>query len=425
MKVSPVALSAHYKLLVIGGGASGCAVSHHFAKTLPKNQVAVVEPSTKHYYQPGFTLVGGGLMDFKSLVREQHDLIHPNSTWINEGVHQFHPEQSKILTTSGEEISYDYLVIATGLQLRYDMVKGLPEALNTPGVCSIYHPKYAQKTFEEIQHFKGGNAIFTFPNTPIKCAGAPQKICYIAEDYFTRHGKRAEATVMYNTTLGRIFGVEKYAHALSEIVKARNIQLNTRHNLVEVKPDTREAVFQLLDSEGKPTSNYKTIEYGLLHVGPPCSPIAPLREAASTGLTDANGWVNVDPLSLRSVKYDNVFGIGDCLNTPNAKTAAAISSQFKALRKNLRNVMDGKEVIVQYDGYASCPLVVDSRHAILAEFNSAGPLETLPVNQAKPMVISYLMKRYLMPFLYWNFLVKGLWNGPATIRKILHLGMSK
>uniref|UniRef100_A0A1I7XZP7 Sulfide:quinone oxidoreductase, mitochondrial n=1 Tax=Steinernema glaseri TaxID=37863 RepID=A0A1I7XZP7_9BILA len=425
MKVSPVVLNAHYKLLVVGGGASGCAISHHFAKCLPKNQVAVLDPSTKHYYQPGFTLVGGGLMNFNSLVRQERDMIHPNSTWINEGVQQFRPELSKILTTSGEEITYDYLVIATGLQLRYDMVKGLPEALDTPGVCSIYHPKYAQKTFKELERFQSGNAIFTFPNTPIKCAGAPQKICYIAEDYFTKHGKREGATVMYNTTLGRIFGVEKYAKALTKIVETRNIQLNTRHNLVEVKPQEREAVFQLLDSEGKPTDNYKTYEYSLLHVGPPCSPIAPLREAVSTGLTDANGWVNVDPLSLQSVKYDNVFGIGDCLNTPNAKTAAAISSQFKALRKNLHSVMDGKGVVAQYDGYASCPLVVDSRHAILAEFNSAGPLETLPVDQAKPMVISYFMKRYLMPFLYWNFLVKGLWNGPATIRKILHLGMSK
>ncbi|TMS35560.1 hypothetical protein L596_002938 [Steinernema carpocapsae] len=425
MKISPSFLNADYKLLVVGGGASGCAVSHHFAKILPKNQVAVVDPSKKHYYQPGFTLVGGGLMNFDSLVREEKDMIHPNSTWINAGVKRFLPKENKIQTTEGKDISYDYLVIATGLQLRYDMIKGLPEALDTPGVCSIYHPTYAQKTFKELQQFKGGNAIFTFPNTPIKCAGAPQKICYIAEDYFRLHGNREKANIIYNTTLGTVFGVPKYAKALMEVVNSRNIQLNTRHNLVEVKPDDRVAVFQLLDNEGKPTDQFKNFEYSLLHVGPPCSPIEPLREASSTGLTDVNGWVNVDPLSLRSVAYENVFGIGDCLNTPNAKTAAAVSSQFKAVRKNLRSAMDGKGSVAQYDGYASCPLVVDSKHAILAEFNGAGPLETLPIDQGKPLRLSYYMKRYLMPFLYWNFLVKGLWNGPATIRKLLHLGMSK
>jgi sulfide:quinone oxidoreductase len=65
-------------------------------------------------------------------------------------------------------------------------IKGLPEAFSTDGVCSIYHPDYVSSTFRAIENFPGGNAIFTFPNTPIKCAGAPQKICYLTDAYLRK-----------------------------------------------------------------------------------------------------------------------------------------------------------------------------------------------------------------------------------------------
>jgi len=414
---------AQVKLAIVGGGCGGSAIAARFSRVLGSGQVAVIEPQKEHYYQPGFTLVAGGIMQLESLIREEKDVLPSRVKWIQSSVDEFNPSKNQLKLSNGETVDYDFLVIATGIELRFDMIKGLPAALDTKGVCSIYSPKYAQKTFQEIQSFKGGKALFTFPNTPIKCAGAPQKICYLAEDYWRKHGIRGKVDISYNTTLAKIFGIEVYANALMKIINSRGIKLNTRTNLIAVDPERRVATFELLDENGRTVEK----EYDLLHVGPPCSPVESLRKAAASEdkLVDANGWVDVDPKTLQSRAYKNVFAIGDCTNTPNAKTAAAIASQFRALKKNLSAVINGKPLTAQYDGYASCPLVVSSNKVILAEFGPNGPMETLPINQARPMIISYWMKKYIMPVLYWKLLVKGYWNGPSTIRKILHLGLTK
>uniref|UniRef100_A0AC34GX22 Peptidase S1 domain-containing protein n=1 Tax=Panagrolaimus sp. ES5 TaxID=591445 RepID=A0AC34GX22_9BILA len=410
MKFSQKLFQENYKLAIVGGGSAGTAVASYFSRILGSNKIVLIEPKKQHYYQPGFTLVGGGFMTLEQIVRSEDSLIPKNVKWIQSSVAEFQPEQNKLNLNDNTAVRYDYLVIATGLQLRYDIIKGLPAALETPGVCSIYDPKYAEKTFKEISSFSKGNAIFTFPNTPIKCAGAPQKICYIAEDYWRRHGKRDGIEVSYNTTLGKVFAVEKYANVLAQIVKDRNIQLNTRYNLAKVDSDKRIATFEILNEDSVPTGKEEQVEYDLLHVGPPCSPINSLMKAAETknGLTDAKGWVSVNPKTLQGTTFANIFAIGDCANTPNAKTAAAISSQFRALKANLKSAMENRPLTSEYDGYASCPLVVSSNKVVLAEFTPEGPLETFPFNQAQPLWISFLMKRYLMPFLYWNFLVKDV-----------------
>uniref|UniRef100_A0A0M3IPI6 Sulfide:quinone oxidoreductase, mitochondrial n=1 Tax=Ascaris lumbricoides TaxID=6252 RepID=A0A0M3IPI6_ASCLU len=329
-------------------------------------------------------------------------------------------------------------MVAPGLELRYDMVEGLPEALKLKGVNSIYLPELAQKTDQELHSFKGGHALFTFPNTPIKCAGAPQKIMYISDEIFRQIGVRDKTKITYCTSLGRVFGIKKYADALMKIVESKNIELNVRRNLIKVDPITRTATFEILDDDAVSTGKTVSFKYDFLHAAPPCSPVKPLRDCHE--LTDNKGWLDVDPDTLLSKKFDNVFGMGDCLNTSNAKTGAAISSQMRVMSKNLPALLHGKPLtgkydgyascplmvaMNKYDGYASCPLMVAMNKVILAEFNSDGPLETLPINGAKPRYSSYLLKRYFLPFLYWNFLIKGLWLGPKTIRKILHLGFSK
>ena len=151
------------------------------------------------------------------------------------------------MTSSGDTVNYEYLVVALGLQLDYHKIKGLPEAFETPGVGSNYSPLYVEKTTKAINDFQGGKAIFTFPNSPIKCAGAPQKIMYIAEETFRKAGIKAD--IHYFSSLGVLFGVKKYADALWEVVTGRGINIHLRHHLVEIKPDTKEAIFENLDTQ--------------------------------------------------------------------------------------------------------------------------------------------------------------------------------
>jgi len=409
-----------YQLVVVGGGSGGCAIASKFTRKLGKGRVAVIEPATMHYYQPMWTLVGGGMKTLEQSGKEMAKVLPGGADWLRDRVVRFHPNDNTVFTENGDEIQYEYLVVAVGLQLNYHLIKGLPEAFETPGVGSNYSPKYVNKTFQALKDFKEGNAVFTFPNTPIKCPGAPQKIMYIAEQYFRKEKKRNKANVMYCTSLPVIFGVKKYAAALMDIIKERNIHVNYRHNLIEVKPDSREAVFQNLD---KPDERL-TLKYEMLHVAPPTSPPDSLRQCKE--LVDEAGFLNVNKLTLQHSKYPNIFGIGDCTNVPTSKTAAGVAAQAGIMRQNLAKAMKGEKLPGAYDGYTSCPLVTGYNKCILAEFDFNGePLETFPINQGKERRSMFHMKKDAMPFLYWNLLLRGYWEGPGIFRKVMHLGMSK
>ncbi|XP_048251074.1 sulfide:quinone oxidoreductase, mitochondrial-like isoform X1 [Haliotis rufescens] len=411
----------HYQLLVVGGGSGGCATAAKFARKLGKGHVAVVDPSEMHYYQPMWTLVGAGIKTLQASGRPMQSVLPRGCDWIKDRAVSFDPDRCTVTTGSGEQIGYDFLVVAMGMQLNYSQIKGLPEAFTVDrSVCSNYWSETVTQTFPALEALQQGNAIFTFPNTPIKCAGAPQKIMYLADHYLRKAGKRDNTNIIFNTSLGVIFGVKKYAERLLDIVKDRNIQVNYRRNLVEVRPDKKEAVFVDLDS---PEGKTETFQYSFLHVTPPMSAPDPLRQSS---LVNTDGYLDVSKETLQHVQYPNIFGIGDCTSVPTSKTAAAAAAQSGILQKNLQAVMSGGKTQSQYDGYTSCPLVTGNNKCILAEFDFAGqPLETFPIDQGKERRTMYHLKRDVMPELYWNVMLKGYWNGPALTRKLLHLGMSK
>jgi NADPH-dependent 2,4-dienoyl-CoA reductase/sulfur reductase-like enzyme len=327
----------HYKLVVIGSGCGGLACASKFAKKLEKNQIAVIDKNDTHIYQPGWTLVGGGLKTPEELEKPQSQCIPKNTTWIQANANQVEPEKNLVQLDNGRKITYDYLIVAAGIQTNLNKIKGAIDALdNDPQhVVSIYSRKYVRNVYNAFNNFRGGQAIFTFPASAIKCPGAPQKIMYLADDIFLRNNVRDKSTVTYNTALPFIFGVKKYAAYLMEVVKKRNIQLNTRLNLVEVRAKSQEAIFENLDQPG----SMKTFKYDLLHIA---APMQPHEFLAKSSLADANGYVDVVKETLQHKKFPNVFAIGDCANLPTSKTAASIAGSNDILVKNLNNLMFGK-----------------------------------------------------------------------------------
>uniref|UniRef100_A0A3B4Z3T3 Sulfide:quinone oxidoreductase, mitochondrial n=1 Tax=Stegastes partitus TaxID=144197 RepID=A0A3B4Z3T3_9TELE len=347
----------HYKMLVLGGGSGGITMSARMKRMMGAENVAVVEPSEMHYYQPIWTLVGAG---------------------------------AKSVASSGRP---------------------------TASIGSNYSIQTVEKTWKALQNFKEGNAVFSFPNTPVKCAGAPQKIMYLSDAFLRKTGKRAKANVIYNTSLPVLFGIKKYADSLWEVVKRRDLQVNLRHNLIEVRADKQEAVFENLDKPGET----KVFEYEMLHVTPPMGPHSVVK---GSPLADEAGWLDVNKDTLQHNKYPNVFGIGDCTNLPTAKTAAAVAAQSAILNRTISKILKNEKPDKKYDGYTSCPLVTSYNTVILAEFDYNGqPLETFPINQAKERRSMYHMKADVMPHLYWHGLLRGLWGGPGPYRKLFHLGM--
>lgn len=401
---SPVTVSPQteirHRVVIVGGGSGGITVAARLAKALPQGSIAVIEPSRKHYYQPLWTLVGGGVFPKQASERNEETLIPRGTTWIQDAATEFLPDENTVVTQSGKRVKYDYLVVAAGIQIDWGKIKGLQEAIGRDGVCSNYSYEYVDKTWEFIRNFKGGNAIFTQPLPPIKCAGAPQKIMYLADDHFRKAGVRGKSHVIFASATPTIFAVKKYAAALDKIVARKGIETYYKHNLVEIRGPEKEAVFENLD-----TKELLVLKYDMIHVTPPMSAPDFLKRSP---LANEAGWVEVDKGSLQHVRYPNVFSLGDASSLPTSKTGAAIRKQAPVLVKNLLTVMKGQTAAPQYDGYTSCPLVTGYGKLILAEFDyDLNPKETFPFDQSQERYSMYLLKAYGLPALYWHGMLKG------------------
>ena len=390
----------HHRVVIVGGGNAGISVAARLRRAARHLDIAVLEPSSKHYYQPLWTLVGGGVFPKQRSEHEEASVMPDGVTWIREAAADLRPAENVLLTTSGLRVGYDFLVVAPGIQIDWHKIKGLPEALGHDGVCSNYSYDSVDKTWEFIRGFKGGNAVFTHPNTPIKCGGAPQKIMYLADDHFRKAGVRDKTKITFAIASAEIFAVPRYAASLNKVIARKGIDVRFRHNLTEIRADSREAVFEHLD-----TGESVTLPYDLLHATPPMS--APDFVKRSP-LANAAGWMEVNKSTLQHEGYANVFGLGDASSLPTSKTGAAIRKQAPVLVKNLLAALAGKPLPATYDGYTSCPLVTGYGKLVMAEFDyNLTPRETFRIDQSKERRSMYLFKAYALPAMYWRGIMKG------------------
>ncbi|MGR9108163.1 MAG: FAD-dependent oxidoreductase, partial [Gammaproteobacteria bacterium] len=388
-----------HQIVVVGGGSAGIAVSATLLRKEKSLDIAIIEPSELHYYQPAFTLVGGGEYNPDDTHQPVSSLIPKGATWIHDAVESFAPEQNALKLKGGDSVEYDYLVICPGIQLDWGKIQGLEETLGKNGVCSNYLLHYANYTWECIRSFKGGKALFTQPPMPIKCAGAPQKIMYMAADHFKKNNISAE--INFDTALPAMFGVPLFAQALLGVVARYGIQADFKSNLVAIDGNKKEAVFEVEDADGK--KNRVTKAFDMIHVTPPQSAPDFLK---GSPVSDAAGWVDVDPGTLQHKKYSNIFGLGDATNTPNAKTAAAARMQAPLVARSLLAKIKKSPVPAAYDGYGACPLLTGKHSVMLAEFCYNGKVTpSLPLDPRKERYLYWLMKKFLFPFMYWKIML--------------------
>ena len=391
---------SHHRVLIVGGGTAGITVAARLARRSGGDGLAIVEPSSSHYYQPLWTLVGGGVFPKEASRRAEADYIPKGVEWVRDAVAAFHPEENAVATREGRRLTYDFLVVAAGLQLDWGAVEGLAGNVGRDGICSNYSFETVDSTWECINEFRGGTALFTMPGTAVKCGGAPQKIMYLADETFRKHGVRDRSRVVFASAKPSIFDVERYARTLERVIARKGIETRFQHDLVAVRPGAREAVFRRID-----TGESVTIAYDMIHVTPPMSAPDFIKQSPLAG---AGGWVDVDRATLRHVRYPNVYALGDCSGLPTSKTGAAIRKQAPVLVENLSSAMAGGNGAASYDGYTSCPLVTGYGKLVLAEFNyDKTPTETFPFDQSKERRSMYLLKAYGLPALYWHGMLRG------------------
>ncbi len=396
-------MPVQHQIVIVGGGNAGISVA---GKLLLKNKqldIAIIDAADKHYYQPAWTLVGGGAFNVADTVRSEASVMPMGVHWIQKEVSGFLPNVNKVTLDDGTEVGYEYLIVAPGIQINWSAIKGLQETLGKNGVCSNYSFQSVNYTWECIKNFKGGKAIFTNPNTPVKCGGAPMKIMFLATDYFRKHGLLNKTQVEYWSGGTRLFGVDKYENTLKKVVARGNIKTQFFVRLDEIDGPNKKAKFAGFGENNKDQEYW--VNFDMIHVTPPQSAPDFVRNSP---LTNTAGWVDVDKNTLQHVRYANIFSLGDASGLPTSRTGAAIRKQAPVLVQNLLALMQGQPLKASYTGYTSCPLITGYGKLVLAEFDyNNQPMETFPFDQSKERWSMWMLKTKILPWLYWHKILPG------------------
>ena len=398
--------NVQHDVVIVGAGAGGVAVAASLLKRRANLNIALIDPAKEHSYQPGWTLVGGGVFQQSQTRRPMSSVIPDGVTHYSEAAATFQPEENCVTLADGKVISYSVLVVSPGLKLNWEAIPGLKETLGKNGVTSNYQWETAPYTWQNVQQLKKGKAIFTQPPMPIKCAGAPQKAMYLSCSEWLSQGVLGDIDVEFCNAGGVLFGVADYVPALMSYIEKYGIELNLGQTLVEVDGDKQVATFEVTNAAGEKERIEKPFD--MLHVCPPqCS----LDFIKNSPLADDAGWVDVYPDTLQHKKYNNVFGLGDGTNTPNAKTAAAARAQAPVVAENVLSVLVQQSPRALYDGYGSCPLTVERGKIVLAEFVYGGKVKpSFPnwlIDGTKPSYLAWLLKEKSLPWVYWEGMLKG------------------
>lgn len=418
-------MNSHHKLLIIGGGTAGIMVAANLLRKNPSLDVAIIEPAETHSYQPAWTLVGAGTYDFNKTQRSMASVMPSGVKWIKDYCTGFDADNNKVHTHKSGDISYDFLVVAPGIKIDPTLIEGLAESIDKGVVCSNYTDP--EHTWKVIKNFKGGNALFTQPTTPIKCGGAPQKIAYLAADYFRKNGLSRKTNVIFATPGTVIFGVKEIAHTLNQVISRYDIHFRPFYAPVKIDADNQIAYFKHTGTgENQCVVNEDAglrekivgeamieVPFDMLHLAPPQT--APDFVRDSNLVNDAK-WLDVDHGTLQHNKYPNIFGLGDVAALPTAKTGAAIRKQVPIVTENISRLMDAQAISSKiYNGYSSCPLVTGYGKMVLAEFDYNSNF--IPDPKLKQMLVFnsdkehwrlWMLKKYMLPYLYWNKMLKGV-----------------
>jgi sulfide:quinone oxidoreductase len=398
------AQTTRHRVVVIGGGNAGLSVAGRLRRE-GVTDIVVVEPRDHHLYQPMFSHVAGGTARAGMARRPQASVMPRGVAWIQDRVVDVLPESNTVLLASGHRLGYEHLVVCPGIQKDWDRVPGLAGAMASPSGASNYEFDLAHKASGLLRNLRSGTAVFTQPAGPATCAGAAQKPMYLACDYWRATGVLADIRVIMVVPDPTVFGMPLIDDELNRKIAEYGIELRTDSELVEVDADNRTAVIGRIDGSAR-----ESVSYDLLHAVPPQSAPDWIKHTTLPAAGDANGFVEVDPETLRHARYANVWALGDAAATRNSKSGGALRKQTLVLAKNLSAVLRGNQPGNSYDNYSVCPFTVSRSTVVFAEFDDGyRPQPTIPfwTGLARERRLTWVFDRHILPWVYWNLILKG------------------
>jgi sulfide:quinone oxidoreductase len=396
----------HFQILVIGGGNAGLSVASKLLIKDKKLDIGIIEPSEKHYYQPAWTLVGAGTFNHADTEKNEKDFIPKKAKWIKDAASSFDPAHNTVTCTSGQVYSYNILIVVPGIQLDWKKISGLKDTLGKHAVTSNYQFSTAPYTWELIKNFKGGTAIFTNPPTPVKCGGAPHKIMWLACDYWRKQGILHKCDVRFISGGSILFGVPEYRVTLEEKAKEYGVKIELKQTILSVNGPDRTLTYK--SNENNPDEKAKTVHFDLLHIVPPQSAPDFVKSSALADASTPLGWVEVNPETFQHTRFPNVFSCGDVCSAPTSRTGAAIRKEAPVMVSHIMAFLNNTTSNAKYDGYSACPIPTSYGKLMLAEFDYTNkPTMTFPFDQAKPRRSMWILKKHILPWLYWNKILQG------------------
>ena len=401
------AVNTKARIVIAGGGAAGLTAASHLAKALSGATITIIDGRKAHYYQPGFTLVAAGIKPKDYVISTTREYVSKGSTLINEGVAEIDPEGKKVVTSSGQTVPYDFLIVATGLELNYSAIEGMDTTrIGQNGLGSIYHsPDAAAATWQALSRFadQGGVGLFGRPAGEMKCAGAPLKYTFISDDHLRRRGQRSKSELIYMAHNKALFGVPIVSEKVRMLFQDRGVKVQHEHVMTAIDIDKRVATYKT------PTGTAEQ-GYDFVNVVPPMRAPDVVRNSPlpwTEGPFAADGWVEVDRETLRHKRYPNVFAVGDIAGVPKGKTAASVKWQVPVAVNHLVGDINGKPSSDKFNGYTSCPLITRLGQAMLIEFDYQDNLITSFPGVIAPLEelwISWVMKTMALKPTYISML---------------------
>jgi len=393
----------HYEVLIIGGGNAGVSLAARLHRYGVKD-VAVVEPQDNHFYQPLFSHIAGGRAKASEATRPQRSVMPEGVEWIRDSAVDIDPASNTVSLASGGQLGFGHLVVCPGLQLDWDKIPGLADAVRSPSGASHYEFTLAAKSWALLSGLKAGTAVFTMPSGPIKCGGAAQKPMYLACDYWRKQGVLQDIRVVMVQPYLTVFGVPGVDEELNRKIAEYGIELRLNSELVSVDASAQNALIR-----NNATGLAEELHYDVLNAVPPQSAPDWLKATELPAPGDSGGFVDVDPQTLRHVRFPNIWSLGDAAATTNSKSGGALRKQTKVLAKNLVAAREGKPLMEKYDGYSVCPFTVARSSVVFAEFDDQyRPMPSVPkVPTWKASRASWVVDRDIFPKVYWNLILKG------------------
>jgi sulfide:quinone oxidoreductase len=391
-------------VLVLGDGTGGLVVANLLAKQAAHRHVALqiklIGQSPMHTYQPGMLFLPfqkPGYRNLSDIQRDNAQFVRPGVEYLIEPISAIDPHSRTVTTAQGSH-HYDWLVLALGCRTVLDDIEGLAERWGKRAF-GFYTPDSAMCLAHALQDFKGGDLLIDVADMPIKCPVAPIEFACLMDEFLTERGLRSKTRLTLVTPLTGAFTKPICNEMLTGMLAGKNVNVIANASLATVTDKT------IACPDGK------EIAFDLLVTIPPHEGSTLIDDA---GLGDGIGFGLTDKQTLKSLKADRIFLLGDNTNVPTSKAGSVAHFQAEIVVHNLLREIEGKPALPLADGHANCFIETGFGRAILIDFNydiqpvpGKFPLPLLgPMSLLKETQLNHLGKLAFKP-IYWNLLLPG------------------